>query len=116
MKDEFDAKMLGRVGSGQLTEAKSLKRTVHWHEQEMCFSWAGGTRYVTELELFPTKKSHGSFLLLLLPLPLPTQSRFFSTCCAIHACCMIGVVPWRVRVVCQVLASVASSSFVLVTV
>ena len=53
MKDEFDAKMLGRVGSGQLTEAKSLKRTVHWHEQEMCFSWAGGTRYVTELAVLP---------------------------------------------------------------
>ena len=53
MKDEFDAKMLGRVGSGQLTDAMSLKRTVHWHEQEMCFSWAGGTRYVTELALFP---------------------------------------------------------------
>ena len=28
MKDEFDAKMLGRVGSGQLTGAMSLKRTV----------------------------------------------------------------------------------------
>ena len=28
MKDEFDAGMLGRVGSGQLTEAKSVKRTV----------------------------------------------------------------------------------------
>ena len=28
MIDEFDAEMLGRVGSGQLTEAKSLKRTV----------------------------------------------------------------------------------------
>ena len=57
MKDQFDAKMLGRVGSGQLTEAKSLKRTVHMHEQEVCFSWAGGTRYVTELALFPTKKT-----------------------------------------------------------
>ena len=49
MKDEFDAKMLGRVGRGQLTEVKFLKRTVRWHEQEMCFSWSGGTRYVTEL-------------------------------------------------------------------
>ena len=49
MKDEFDAKMLGRVGRGQLTEVKFLKRTVCWHEQEMCFSWSGGTRYVTEL-------------------------------------------------------------------
>ena len=28
MKDEFDAHMLGRVGSGQLKEAKSLKRTM----------------------------------------------------------------------------------------
>ena len=53
MKDEFDAKMLGRVGSGQLTGAMSLKRTVQWHEQEMCFSWAGGTRYVTELAVLP---------------------------------------------------------------
>ena len=53
MKDEFDAEMLGRVGSGQLTDAMSLKRTVHWHEQEMCFSWAGGTRYVTELAVLP---------------------------------------------------------------
>ena len=48
-KDEFDAKMLGTVGSDQLTEAKVLKRTVRWHEQQMCFSWAGGTRCVTEL-------------------------------------------------------------------
>ena len=53
MKDEFDAEKLGRVGSGQLTDAMSLKRTVHWHEQEMCFSWAGGTRYVTELAVLP---------------------------------------------------------------
>ena len=53
MKDEFDAEMLGRVGSGQLTDAMSLERTVHWHEQEMCFSWAGGTRYVTELSVLP---------------------------------------------------------------
>ena len=49
MKDEFDAKMLGRVGRGQLTEVKFLKRTVRWHEQEVCFSWSGGARYVTEL-------------------------------------------------------------------
>ena len=49
MKDDFDAKMLGRVGRGQLTEVKFLKRTVRWHEQEMCFSWSGGTRYVIEL-------------------------------------------------------------------
>ena len=93
MKDEFDAGMLGRVGSGQLTEANSLKRTVHWHEQEMCFSWAGGTRYVTELALFLTKKSHSSFLLLLLPVALPTQNRFFSNvlhdwCLALGACAL----------------------------
>ena len=46
---EFDAKMLGRVGRGELMEVKFLKRTVRWHEQEMCFSWSGATRYVTEL-------------------------------------------------------------------
>ena len=45
-KDEVNAKMLGRVGRGQLTEVKFLKRTL---EQELCFSWSGGTRYVTEL-------------------------------------------------------------------
>ena len=50
-KDEFDAKMLGRVRRGQLTEVKFLERTLHWHEQEMCFSWSGGTRYVTDLAL-----------------------------------------------------------------
>ena len=49
MQDEFNAKMLGRVGRGQLTEVKFLKRTLRWHEQEMCVSWSGGTRYVTEL-------------------------------------------------------------------
>ena len=49
MKDEFDAKMLGRVGRGQLTDVKFLERTVRWHEQEMCFSWSGGTRQVKEL-------------------------------------------------------------------
>ena len=48
-KDEFDAKMLGRVGRGQLTEVKCVKRTVRWHVQEMCSSWSGGTRHVTEL-------------------------------------------------------------------
>ena len=31
----------------------SIKRTVHFHEQEMCFSWDGGTRYVTELAVLP---------------------------------------------------------------
>ena len=32
-----------------LTEVKFLKRTLRWHEQEMCFSWNGGTRYVAWL-------------------------------------------------------------------
>ena len=41
--------MVGRVGRGHITEVKFLKRTLRWHEQEMCFSWSGGTRYVTEL-------------------------------------------------------------------
>ena len=41
MKDEFNAKMLGRVGRGQLTEVKFFKRTLRWDEQEMCFSWRG---------------------------------------------------------------------------
>ena len=36
-------------GRGHLTEVKFLKRTIRWHESEMCFSWSGGTRYVTEL-------------------------------------------------------------------
>ena len=49
MADEFEAKMLGRVGRGHLAEVKFLKRTLRWHEDEMCFSWSGGTRYVTEL-------------------------------------------------------------------
>ena len=48
VKDEFNAKMLGRVGRGKLSEVKFLKRTLRWHEQGMCFSWSGGTRYVTE--------------------------------------------------------------------
>ena len=48
MKDEFNANMLG-CDRGQLTEAKFLKRTPRWNEQEMRFSWSGGTRYVTEL-------------------------------------------------------------------
>ena len=43
-RDEFDAKMLARVGRGGLREVKFLKRTVRWHDQEMCFSWSGGTR------------------------------------------------------------------------
>ena len=47
--DEFEAKTLGRVGRGQMTEVKFLKRTIRWHEDEMCFSWSGGTRHVTEL-------------------------------------------------------------------
>ena len=49
MTDEFEAKMLGRVGRGHLAEVEFLKRTIRWHEDEMCFSWSGGTRYVTEL-------------------------------------------------------------------
>ena len=49
MKDEFDAKMLGRVGRGRLAEVKFLKPTLRWHEQEVCFSWSGSTRYVKAL-------------------------------------------------------------------
>ena len=41
MTDEFDGKMLGRVGRGHLVEDKFLKRTLRWHEQETCFSWKG---------------------------------------------------------------------------
>ena len=41
MADEFEAKMLGRVGRGQFAEVKFLKRTTRWHEDEMCFSWSG---------------------------------------------------------------------------
>ena len=41
MADEFEAKMLGRVGRGHLAEVKFLKRTTRWHEDEMCFSWSG---------------------------------------------------------------------------
>ena len=40
MKNQFDAKMLGRVGLGHLTGVKFLKRTLRSHEQEMCFSWS----------------------------------------------------------------------------
>ena len=43
MEDEFDPKMLGRVGRGQLTEVKFFERTLRWHEREMSFSWSGGT-------------------------------------------------------------------------
>ena len=60
IKDEFNAKMLGRVGRGQLTEVKFLKQTLRWHEQEMCFSWSGGTRYVTELAILLGHR-HSSF-------------------------------------------------------
>ena len=49
MADDFEANMLGRVGRGHLAEVKFLKRTIRWHEDEMCFSWSGGTRYVKEL-------------------------------------------------------------------
>ena len=41
MTDEFEAKMLVRVGRGHLAEVKFLKRTIRWHEDEMCFSWSG---------------------------------------------------------------------------
>ena len=44
MADEFEAKMLGRAG-----RVKFLKRTIRWHDDEMCFSWSGGNRYVLEL-------------------------------------------------------------------
>ena len=40
MADEFEAKMLGRVGRGHIAEVKFLKRTTRWHEDEMCFSWS----------------------------------------------------------------------------
>ena len=49
MKDEFDTKMLGRVGRGYFAGVKFLKRTLRWHEQAMCLSWSGGTRHVTEV-------------------------------------------------------------------
>ena len=48
-REQGNAKMLGRVGRGHLAEVKFLKRTTRWHEDEMCFSWSVGTRYVTEL-------------------------------------------------------------------
>ena len=40
MTDEFEAKVLGRVGRGHFAEVKFLKRTIRWHESEMCFSWS----------------------------------------------------------------------------
>ena len=49
MSQEFEAKLLGRVGCGQLAEAKSLKRTLRWHEEEASFTWSGGVQYVEEL-------------------------------------------------------------------
>ena len=52
MTDEFDAKMLGRVGRGYFAEIKFLKRTLRGHDRAMCFSWSGSTRYVTELGVF----------------------------------------------------------------
>ena len=87
-----------------LLAASSLKRTVHWHEQEMCFSWAGGARYVTELAIFPTKKFTLFFFTSTVASTFTNQSRFFSTCC------MIGVLLCRVRVVC--LSSRSSSAMV----
>ena len=47
MKDEFDAKMLGRVGRDQLTEVKFFKRAVRWHEQELQLEWRHTTRHRT---------------------------------------------------------------------
>ena len=41
-----------------LTEVKFLKRTLRWHEQEMCFSWSAGTRYVTEPAVLLTKDTN----------------------------------------------------------
>ena len=49
MANEFEAKMLGRVGHGHLAKVKFLKRTIRWHESETCCSWSRGTRYLTEL-------------------------------------------------------------------
>ena len=49
MTTEFEAKLLGRVGRGHLSETKFFERTLRWHEDELCFSWSGGTRYVEEL-------------------------------------------------------------------
>ena len=49
MRNELDDKMLGHVGSSQLTGIKLLRRAMRWHEQEVCFSWAGGRRHITEL-------------------------------------------------------------------
>ena len=49
MMTEFEAKLLGRVGRGHLTEIKFLKRTVRWHDDEGCFSWSGGVHHVNEL-------------------------------------------------------------------
>ena len=49
MMTEFEAKLLGRVGRGHLTEIKFLRRIVRWHDDEVCFSWSGGVHYVSEL-------------------------------------------------------------------
>ena len=53
MKDEFDAKILGSVGSDQLAEAKFLNQTAHWYEQQMCSSWPRGARCVTVIAVLP---------------------------------------------------------------
>ena len=41
MMTEFEAKLLGRVGRGHLSVIKFTKRTLRWHDDEMCFSWSG---------------------------------------------------------------------------
>ena len=69
MTDEFDAKMLGRVGRGYFAEIKFLGRTLRQQEQEKCFRWSGGTRHVKELAVLlgltdtppvTKRRSHGS--------------------------------------------------------
>ena len=69
MTDEFDAKMLGRVGRGHFAEIKFLGRTLRQQEQEKCFRWSGGTRHVKELAVLlgltdtppvTKRRSHGS--------------------------------------------------------
>ena len=49
MMTQFEAKLLDRVERGHPSEIKFLNRTVRWHEDELCFSWSGGARYVEEL-------------------------------------------------------------------
>ena len=49
MMTQFEAKLLDRVERGHPSEIKFLNRTVRWHEDELCFSWSGGARYVEAL-------------------------------------------------------------------